>query len=54
MFMIDPLHQRLVILWKSWGITVIFLSTMWKVWEVSHHLSTKDYTKMVIAWLSIS
>ena len=22
---------------------------MWKVWAVSHHLSTKDYTKMVLA-----
>lgn len=25
---------------------------MWKVWVLSDHLSAKDYTKMVLTWLS--
>ena len=45
-------HQRPVIQWKSYGVTVISMSAMWKVWVASHHLSAKDSTKMALAWLS--
>ena len=44
-----PSNLRPVMRWKPWGVTVISLSTMWKVWVVSHHLSAKVCTKMALA-----
>ena len=47
-------HLRMVMRWKSQGVTVISLLAMWKVWVVSHHFLAKVYTRMALANLSSS
>ena len=51
-FISAPLHLRPVMWWKSWGVTVISLSAIWKVWVVFKLLSAKVCTNMVLANLS--
>ena len=50
--MIGPSHRRLVIQWKSWGVIVISLLAIWKVWVVSHHLPANVCIRMALAELS--
>ena len=48
------MHLRLVMRWKSWGVIVISLLAMWKVWVVSHLLLAKVCIRMALADLSSS